>query len=214
MSLLSRYLAMTGKYTDRSTNSPLIKHKLHRNWHIQQFFNCCLLNAAGNRSRGPGSIPGATRFSENQLGLERGPLSLVSTTEELLGRKISGFNLEKPRIRPWPCDTLYSQKIALTSPTSGGRSVPSTSTKKIMFIFNSRNFHSFEEYGYLLVRLFRSMKTVHKAKCVSQKQYSHYFIYKSYQRIHSKPPNISLCFIKWISINMTVWLVYDIYCWK
>jgi hypothetical protein len=35
------------------------------------------------RTRGPGSIPGATR-----LGLERGPLSLVSTTEELPGRKV------------------------------------------------------------------------------------------------------------------------------
>jgi hypothetical protein len=29
-----------------------------------------------------------------RLGLERGPLSLVSTTEELLGRKYSGFCLE------------------------------------------------------------------------------------------------------------------------
>jgi hypothetical protein len=28
------------------------------------------------------------------LGLERGPLSLVSTTEELLERKSSGFDLE------------------------------------------------------------------------------------------------------------------------
>jgi hypothetical protein len=28
------------------------------------------------------------------VGLERGPLSLVSTTEEQLGRKSSGFGLE------------------------------------------------------------------------------------------------------------------------
>jgi hypothetical protein len=28
------------------------------------------------------------------VGLERGPLSLVSTIEELLGRKSSGFSLE------------------------------------------------------------------------------------------------------------------------
>jgi hypothetical protein len=28
------------------------------------------------------------------LGMERGPLSLVSTTEELLGRNISGSGLE------------------------------------------------------------------------------------------------------------------------
>jgi hypothetical protein len=29
------------------------------------------------------------------VGLQRGPLSLVSTIEELLGRKSSGFGLEK-----------------------------------------------------------------------------------------------------------------------
>jgi hypothetical protein len=33
------------------------------------------------------------------MGLERGPLSLVSTIEELLERKSSGSDLEKPRIR-------------------------------------------------------------------------------------------------------------------
>jgi hypothetical protein len=47
------------------------------------------------RSGEPGSIPGTTRFSGgggdgNQVvGLERGPLSLVSTTEELLDRKVA-----------------------------------------------------------------------------------------------------------------------------
>jgi hypothetical protein len=62
------------------------------------------------------------------VGLERGPLSLVSTTEELLERKSSGSGLESreygrrgpPRC---PCGILYPQKLALTSPTSGGRSV-------------------------------------------------------------------------------------------
>jgi hypothetical protein len=50
------------------------------------------------------------------VGLERGPLSLVSTTEELLGRKNSGSCLESrgyghrepPR---WPRDTLYPQRV-------------------------------------------------------------------------------------------------------
>jgi hypothetical protein len=62
------------------------------------------------------------------VGLERGPLSLVSTIEELLGRKSSGScleNREYGRKDPssLPRGTLYPQKLALTSPTSGGRSV-------------------------------------------------------------------------------------------
>jgi hypothetical protein len=39
------------------------------------------------RCGGPGSIPGTTK--KNLLGLERGPLSPVSTTEELLDRKVA-----------------------------------------------------------------------------------------------------------------------------
>jgi hypothetical protein len=62
------------------------------------------------------------------VGLERGPLSLVSTIAELLGRKSSGSGLENreygrrdlPRS---PRDTFYPQKLALTSPTRSGRSV-------------------------------------------------------------------------------------------
>jgi hypothetical protein len=42
----------------------------------------------GYRSGGPGSIPGTTR-KEKVVGLERGPLSLVSTIEELLDRKVA-----------------------------------------------------------------------------------------------------------------------------
>jgi hypothetical protein len=62
------------------------------------------------------------------VGLERCPLRLVSTTEELLGRKSSGSGLENRRYDrgvplSWPRDTLYPQKLALTSPTSCGRSV-------------------------------------------------------------------------------------------
>jgi hypothetical protein len=58
------------------------------------------------------------------VGLKRGPLSLMSTTEELLERKISGSGLENReygRRVPscWPRGNLYQQKFALTSPTSG-----------------------------------------------------------------------------------------------
>jgi hypothetical protein len=61
------------------------------------------------------------------VGLEWGPLSLVSTTEELLDIKSSFSGLENreyDRRDPtrWPRNTLYSQKLALTSPTIGGRS--------------------------------------------------------------------------------------------
>jgi hypothetical protein len=62
------------------------------------------------------------------VDLERGPLSLVSTIEELLERKSSGSGLENRDYGRWdpsrsPRGTLYPQKLALTSSTSGGRSV-------------------------------------------------------------------------------------------
>jgi hypothetical protein len=62
------------------------------------------------------------------MGLERGPLSLVGTTEEILGRKSSGSGLENReygRRDPShsPCGTAYPQQMVLTSPTSGGRSI-------------------------------------------------------------------------------------------
>jgi hypothetical protein len=62
------------------------------------------------------------------VDLERGPLSLVSTSDELLGRKSSGPGIksrEYGRGDPsrWPSGTLYRRKFALTSPTSGSRSV-------------------------------------------------------------------------------------------
>jgi hypothetical protein len=62
------------------------------------------------------------------VGLERGPLSLVSTIEELLERKNKDSGPEKgeygrgDQLRG-PRDTLYQLKLVLTSPTSGGRSV-------------------------------------------------------------------------------------------
>jgi hypothetical protein len=62
------------------------------------------------------------------VGLERGPLSLVSTTEELLERKSSGSYLENREYgrndqSHCPRSTLYPQKLTLTSETSGGGSV-------------------------------------------------------------------------------------------
>jgi hypothetical protein len=64
------------------------------------------------------------------VGLERGPLSLVSTIEELLERKSSGSGLEnrdychKGSIALTNYATpFYPQKLELTSPTSGSCSV-------------------------------------------------------------------------------------------
>jgi hypothetical protein len=47
-----------------------------------------VVRVLGYRSGGPGSIPGTIR-KKRLVGLERGPLSLVSTTEELLDRKVA-----------------------------------------------------------------------------------------------------------------------------
>jgi hypothetical protein len=84
------------------------------------------------------------QISSEVIGLERRPLSLVSMIEEQLGRKSSGSGLgirEYGRRDPshWPRGTLYLQKLALTSPRSGGRSVgivnsPSQATKFSFYI--------------------------------------------------------------------------------
>jgi hypothetical protein len=46
-----------------------------------------VVRALGFRSGDPGSIPSTTR--KTVVGLERGPLSLVSATEEQLDRKVT-----------------------------------------------------------------------------------------------------------------------------
>jgi hypothetical protein len=51
------------------------------------------------------------------VGLERGPLSLVSATEELLGRKSSGFGLENRDYSRRGFTALYthlSAKVGIT----------------------------------------------------------------------------------------------------
>jgi hypothetical protein len=58
-----------------------------------------VVRVLGYRSGGPGSIPGTTR--KKVVGLQRGPLSLVSTNEELLERKSSGSCLENREYGRW-----------------------------------------------------------------------------------------------------------------
>jgi hypothetical protein len=87
-----------------------------------------VVRVPGYRSRDPGFDSHCYQIFWEVVGLERGPLSLVSTAEELLGRTSSGFGLE---IRDYgrgdplrcPRDTLYPRKLSLTSLTSGCRSV-------------------------------------------------------------------------------------------
>jgi hypothetical protein len=47
-----------------------------------------VVRVLGYRFGVPGSIPGTTR-KKKVMGLEQGPLSLVSTSEELLDRKVA-----------------------------------------------------------------------------------------------------------------------------
>jgi hypothetical protein len=69
---------------------------MHLNVHIGNILVCVVdkdrlcslvVRVLGYRSGGPGSIPGTTR--KKVVGLERGPFSLVSTTDELLDRKVA-----------------------------------------------------------------------------------------------------------------------------
>jgi hypothetical protein len=63
------------------------------------------------------------------VGLDRGPLSLVRSLEELHEQKSSGSRSRKQRLTAvgTRCadhvTPIYPQKLALTSPTGGGRSV-------------------------------------------------------------------------------------------
>jgi hypothetical protein len=102
--------------------------KLRRKWFL--YYRICglVVRVPGYRSRGPLFESRRYQIFWEVVVLERGPLSLVSTIEELLGRNSSVSGLENREYGcgdplRWPRDTLYPQKFALTSPTSGGRLV-------------------------------------------------------------------------------------------
>jgi hypothetical protein len=86
------------------------------------------------------------------VGLEQGPLSLVRTTEELLGRKSNDFGLESReygRRNPsrLPRDTFHPQKLALNSLTSGGRSVGIVRSKTRAMSFRSVGVYKLRGYN-------------------------------------------------------------------
>jgi hypothetical protein len=81
------------------------------------------LRVPSYRSRGPGSILGTPRYYEEQwvwnVAHSASWVQLTSYLEE----KNSGFGLEireygRRDTSRWPRDTLYPQKLALTSPTA------------------------------------------------------------------------------------------------
>jgi hypothetical protein len=81
------------------------------------------------------------------VGLEWGPLNLMSTIEELIGRKSSSSGLESREynhrdLSRRPCGTFYPQKLELTSPTSGSCSFgivrSQTQAMEFSFIFHSK----------------------------------------------------------------------------
>jgi hypothetical protein len=83
------------------------------------------------------------------VGLEQGSLSLVNTTEELLGRTSSSSDLENREDSHgdplcWSSNTLYPQKLALTLPTSGSRSV------SIVRLWTKATEFSFISFKYIL----------------------------------------------------------------
>jgi hypothetical protein len=100
------------------------------------------------------------------VGLERGPLSLLSTTEELLGRISSGSGLESREYsRRDPShlsrDTLYPPKLTLTSPINCGRSFgivrSRTQATEFSLIYGGGEFYTtvsisdYAETGHILI---------------------------------------------------------------
>jgi hypothetical protein len=94
-------------------------------WDVRIEFICYV-----EESRPPLLSSGQSSWLQNGevVGLERSPLSLVSTIEELLERKSGGSGLGNREYGSkdpscWIRGTLYPQKLAISSPTSGDLSV-------------------------------------------------------------------------------------------
>jgi hypothetical protein len=110
-----------------------------------------MVRVSGYKSRGTGFDSRRYQILGDVVSLERGLLSLVSTIEELLERN-SGSGLENRKYARrdpslWPRDTLYPQKLTLTSLTSGGRSIGivrsrTQATEVFLFDIFSFNFYA------------------------------------------------------------------------
>jgi hypothetical protein len=95
----------------------------------------------------PGSILCVARFFRAAVGLERGPLSLVSNLRSYLEEIVAAPGLQnrsydrRDSLR-WPRDPLYPLKLALASLTGGDRSIGivllRTQNHGVIFISNIR----------------------------------------------------------------------------
>jgi hypothetical protein len=111
-------------------------------WHMRDHLCGLVVRVPGYRSRGPSFDSWCYQIFWEVGGVKRGLRSLVSTNEELLGKNSGGSRLENRgygRGDPlrWPCDTLYRQKLALTSLTNSCLSVSIVRlwTKAMEFVF-------------------------------------------------------------------------------
>jgi hypothetical protein len=75
-------------------SSQFVKFRLLYSLHVIDRLCGRVVRVSGYRSRGPGFDSWRFQIFWEAVGLERGPLSLVRTTEELLGRNNSGFGQE------------------------------------------------------------------------------------------------------------------------
>jgi hypothetical protein len=130
------------------------------------------------------------------MGLERDLLNLVSTTEELLGRKSSGSGLQSRyygRRGPsrWPRGIPYPQNFALTSSISSGHSVG---------IVRSRT--QVTEFLYSFLRHLSTGSAIltyeteisHKDMVTARGRQPGYLAPWIFKKNHKKNPQVHLCY--------------------